>query len=379
MILNSTQTLTAETKIGVVSSGPLSVVDFADITATLFIAASQTQTVDVVSQIIVPAPASGVSRQVKYINIFNPDTTQHTITIILTSGFKLIEAVVPIGATLTWSQDGGWTVIDGDGNDLPIGGTANQALTKIDSSDFNAQWSTIDPDFVGAEPADATILKDADIGGSVQAWDADLDIFAANGLTAAELGELQNINTVTITNAQWAFLGAFDQGLTITSNVLFGTGTFSGILSVDDTTDSSSTTTGSIHTDGGLGVTKQLRVGNRIVIDSAAFPSINFNISGIRKADMFIDGANNFAIRTNDVNALIISNSNQGANFLGRVFVDDTSDSTSTVTGSIQTDGGLGVVKALHVGGEVFLNLPVVNTGTSGSLWNDAGTVKVVP
>ena len=30
-------------------------------------------------------------------------------------------------------------------------------------------------------------------------------------------------------------------------------------------------------------------------------------------------------------------------------------------------------------GGEVFLNLPIVSTGTSGSLWSDSGTVKVVP
>jgi hypothetical protein len=45
-----------------------------------------------------------------------------------------------------------------------------------------------------------------------------------------------------------------------------------------------------------------------------------------------------------------LSTSN-GATFNGQIISNSTTDSTSTLTGAIQTDGGLGVVKALWVGG----------------------------
>ena len=46
------------------------------------------------------------------------------------------------------------------------------------------------------------------IGSNVQAWDADLDTYAANPLAATELAELQNIGSTTISATQWGYLGA---------------------------------------------------------------------------------------------------------------------------------------------------------------------------
>jgi hypothetical protein len=67
-------------------------------------------------------------------------------------------------------------------------------------------------------------------------------------------------------NIGWAVNGV--KGLDLSTSGLAVTGTLaataitgSGILSIDDTTESSSTTTGSVHADGGLGVAKKLYVG----------------------------------------------------------------------------------------------------------------------
>lgn len=42
------------------------------------------------------------------------------------------------------------------GQGVPVGGTANQALTKIDGTNYNTQWSTIDKSFVGLGNVDNT-------------------------------------------------------------------------------------------------------------------------------------------------------------------------------------------------------------------------------
>lgn len=59
-----------------------------------------------------------------------------------------------------------------------------------------------------------------------------------SNLTAGEGAQLENINSVTISNAQWGYVGALDQGLTTTSNVTHGQitgseGLFSGTVTAN--------------------------------------------------------------------------------------------------------------------------------------------------
>jgi len=56
---------------------------------------------------------------------------------------------------------------------------------------------------------------------SVALYTASLSHYLDN-LTDGEVQQLMNIDSVTISNTQWGYLGVFDQGLTTTSNVIFG-------------------------------------------------------------------------------------------------------------------------------------------------------------
>jgi hypothetical protein len=149
------------------------------------------------------------------------------------------------------------------------------------------------------------------------------------------------------------------------------TGTFTGAISVDDVTDSTSGTTGSIHTDGGLGVAKALYVGTtskligvtthggNVVSDTDSTDDLG--TTGVRWANLFVDAitatdqitATGF---TGTLDGILGSGAAAAATVTtlvtsGIISVDDVTDSTSGTTGSIHTDGGLGVAKKLFVGG----------------------------
>ncbi|KKL78291.1 hypothetical protein LCGC14_2026270, partial [marine sediment metagenome] len=158
--------------------------------------------------------------------------------------------------------------------------------------------------------------------------------------------------------------------LTVTEEFVGVTGVFSGILSVDDTTDTTSTITGSIHTDGGVGIAKALWVGTtsrlvgNVTVDAAILAAGDdqgaIGASGVGFSDFFLSSGAVINFNAGDVTLT------HGSNVLtmtGGVFSqDDVTEATSSVTGSIHTDGGLGVALNVIIDGKVGIgeDTPVV-------------------
>ena len=137
----------------------------------------------------------------------------------------------------------------------------------------------------------------------------------------------------------------------------------SAVLSIDTTTDSSNTTTGSIHTDGGMGIAKKLFVGtdldvdgttnlDAVDIDGAVQLDATFTVGSDGSGhDVKFFGATSGAYMIFDASA----NDLEFAGVAG-ISIDSTTDSSSTTTGSMHTDGGMGIAKKLYVGTDLDVN-----------------------
>lgn len=89
------------------------------------------------------------------------------------------------------------------------------------------------------------------------------------------------------------------------------------------------------------------------------------NVGKIR----YVNNGNSMEFFTNAASKMSISSAGLVA-FAGVVSVDDTTDSTSPTTGSIHTDGGLGVAKGLFVNARSWIERSTSDTSTQGTVLN---------
>jgi len=150
-----------------------------------------------------------------------------------------------------------------------------------------------------------------------------------------------------------------------------GTSTLTGIATVIDTTESASTTTGSLIASGGLGVVKKAYIGSDASIAGAASITGVTSIAASTVATTTTSGSLiNSGGLGNAGNAHIGGNGTIG----GVLTVTNSLDSLTKDDGAIHTDGGLGVTKAAFIGTTLGVGGITTSTGvTSGSLINNGG------
>lgn len=178
---------------------------------------------------------------------------------------------------------------------------------------------------------------------------------ALGSLTAAEIAQLENIDLVTISNAQWGYLGDLDQPLTTTSSP-----TWAGIKLSNSgyTTTISSATLGASQTftwpatDGKAGqVLGTDGSGNLAFQDDGLFSNQDtYAFSSDTDSGLKYVAADELALFTGGTNRFTLSST--AATLIEPLSITDTTDSSNTTTGCIIAAGGLGIAKDFNYLGD---------------------------
>ena len=226
-------------------------------------------------------------------------------------------------------QDGGFEVRDDD--DTQRFAVARDTGNTTVGGTLTAAGIT---STAAANSLGATSFNDADISNvgaiSLDTISADGASFAFGSNWTAASRTCADLGTVTTAdinggNIDGTVIGATSVAAGSFAAVVGTTGTYSGVLKTDDTTDATSKTDGSLQTDGGLSVAKAIYNG------TAATLAADSGVVTIGSATSATFSA------------------------AGLLNINNATEATTATDGSLQTDGGLSVVKSAVIGDDLYL------------------------
>lgn len=233
---------------------------------------------------------------------------------------------------------------------LPLGGSAKSFVTR-DASDV--VWST--------GMLDLTTGKTLTVGNS-------LTLSGTDGKSLGLTGSLSIGADTSITGGGTIALAAFTLTVPATGTAALqdSTNNFSVIQNFINTTDASSTTTGSVVISGGIGIAKAGFFGGNVTITNTA-PSLVLTDTTASAKSLTIAVDANAADFRESAGAAGSLLQLDLANAL--VKAGGTTDASSTTTGALQSAGGLGVAKKIYAGDRIVGAQDLQLTGSTGHFY----------
>lgn len=190
--------------------------------------------------------------------------THHATDLVLPNGANIVTKAGDI-CTFYEYATGDWRLVASN-----IGGTKGSdvasaaALPVINDGDFFNVTGTTTITSINSIGVGAQIVLQFD-GALILTHHATNLILPGGANITTAAGDVYTFREYA--SGDWVLVG---QGMAISATTV----TTAGIVSVDDTTESTSPTTGSIHTDGGLGVAKRLNVGTTLSVGTNSAATI---------------------------------------------------------------------------------------------------------